>query len=676
MTAFHRLRLSELVGNSVNGIVGELARHQPGVTPEQIRSWEDQVVLLRTSAEQLMAVHPSAANWWLLLEYQMIRLQRRIDAVILADEVIFSLEFKMGGDRFESADKRQADDYALDLRDFHEGSQGFPIVPVLCVSGAPSVYQQSLLLAHSIAPLLLTNADNLAAECLKAYYAFHQDQLPYHQITEWESSAYKPVPSIIEAAEAIYASTDVRAINCFQTDIGNLGATTSRLIEIIADARSNNKHIVCFVTGVPGSGKTLVGLNAVNDPRFRAADEQTGTFLSGNTPLVAVLKAALSQDYRRRHGGTIKAAEATMRTKIQNLMRFLEDYLDHDIHRAPHEKAVVFDEAQRAWNEEYGRRKFGRESSEPALFISIMSRHQDWAVIVALVGGGQEIHSGEGGLALWGEALTKANAVPGVKSWEVIASPHVITGTAITAGSVLFPDGIPSNVLVSREDALHLPVSIRSHRCEVANAWIDAVLDGNRFKASSIARELQEFPIYITRSKQAMIDWLRLVTRGNRRCGLIASSGARRLRGYGLGVSLGAMDLHGVADWFLRPPGDVRASYSLELTANEFACQGLELDTVGLCWGGDFTWGAGRSQWNFRAFKGSKWQNVNQVATKENIRNKYRVLLSRARESLVIWVPPGDPIDSTRPAEWMDQTAVYLEACGIRKLPNFQQPVA
>ncbi len=236
---------------------------------------------------------------------------------------------------------------------------------------------------------------------------------------------------------------------------------------------------------------------------------------------------------------------------------------------------------------------------------------------------------------------------------------------------MLFTDDVPTNIELIRDEKLHLPVSIRSHRCEVANAWIDAVLEGNATNARSLAESIDHFPIYLTRSLDDMRQWLQKTTRGYRRCGLVASSGARRLRGYGLGVTLSTQDLDGIKHWFLKSRDDVRSSYALEVTATEFACQGLELDRVGLCWGGDMTWSSKSGAWDYRRFSGSRWQIPRKAEAIENTKNTYRVLMSRAREALVIWVPPGCDEDPTRPSAWMDETVKYLSDCGIQVLPGY-----
>ncbi len=668
MSAYYSASIQGFLSQSSAVVIGELTRHHTGTTPAQLLSWEHETSILQQSLAEVCIKNSAAPSWGILLEYQMFRLHRRIDAVLLSGGFVCVIEFKIGARHYDQSGIRQVEDYSLDLRDFHAATRGRYVVPVLCASEAPSNPPNYLKFTDEVSNTLLANAENLSHVVLWA-----AKQVPKKgeaiRIEEWGSAAYSPVPSIIDAAEMLYAAHDVEEIHSALAEQKNLTETTDRLIEIIANAQRNKKRVLCFVTGVPGSGKTLVGLNAVHDSRFRGDCRPSGAFLSGNTPLVAVLREALARDEKKRTG--CKKSEADRRTKaqIQLLMRYLDQYLESEPNNAPHENVIVFDEAQRAWDAAYGKQKFGRDASEPSLFLDIMARHDDWAVIVALVGSGQEINKGEGGLSEWGSSITQynANARP-AKRWDIYASPHVLEATAVTAGDIIFNNGVPQYQNVFRDEALHLPVSIRSHRCEVANAWIDAVLEGNSKKAHDYVHSIDHFPVYMTRSIVDMRSWLNESTRGMRRCGLVASSDARRLRGYGLGVTLSTQDLSGITNWFLCDRGDVRASYQLEVTATEYACQGLELDRVGLCWGGDMVWENTNESWIYKKFRGTTWQNVGQESAQKNLKNTYRVLMSRAREALVIWVPPGETSDPTRLPKCMNETAIYLRECGVKDL--------
>jgi hypothetical protein len=472
----------------------------------------------------------------------------------------------------------------------------------------------------------------------------------------------------------LYLTHSVAEIRQALSSHVNLNETVDRIAEIRQWAIDNRRKAVCFVTGVPGSGKTLIGLNLVHDPRFGTAGSGEAAFLSGNSPLVEVLREALARDASKSTGHAIGLERRKVVARIQHLMSYLRQYLDHEPGHAPHDHIVVFDEAQRAWDEAYGKQKFKRTASEPYLFLEILGRHADWALIVALVGGGQEINTGEHGLVEWGKALRRYNEeVAANDRWEVIGSSQLQEPSPVYGGAPLWEGEPPNSVAVRIQDGLHLPVTIRSFRNEVANEWIAAFLDGNQLVARRLALDVASFPIYVTRSLAAARSWLRKTSLGNRRFGLLATSGARRLRGYGLGVSLNASDLPGIVNWFLAEPEDVRSSYALEVTANEFACQGLELDRVCVCWEGDMTWTPRTSTWSYKAFKGDKWQSVRNESKQRYVRNSYRVLLSRAREAVVIWVPPGDRGDPTRPVSPMDETFAYLLSCGVRRLEEVER---
>jgi hypothetical protein len=595
-----------------------------------------------------------------LLEYPLLRLQRRLDAVLLCGQRIAVIEFKIGASAYASADVRQVEDYALDLRDFHQASHGFSIIPVLCATQAPEV---PIILdrAQSVTPVCRCNDATLATFLIE----LTKESRSQLDADDWNASPYRPVPSIIEAAELLYAGHQVSEIAHASSNPSNLTTTTDRLIEVVEEAQRNKRHMVVFVTGVPGSGKTLVGLNAIHDQRFRAYDRPAGAFLSGNTPLVKVLREALAKDMARRTAKTLADARREVRAEIQGLMGYLEEYLVAHPGRPPSDKVIVFDEAQRAWDAEYGARKFNRPKSEPLLFLEIMERHPDWAVIIALVGGGQEINRGERGLAEWGAALMERHATLSGPRWHVFAPSDIIMGGDATAWQSLFPGGASPDWIM-RDERLHLSVCVRSHRCVVTAQWANALLEGRIDEARQIADGSSDFPIYMTRSLDEARRWLRESARGNRRCGLVASSGARRLRANGIGITLSADELESVANWYLLPRGDIRSSYALEVAANEYTCQGLELDYVGLCWDGDLRWDSGCANWKPYRLTGSQWHAVDKVDAKRWAINKYRVLLSRARVGTIIWVPEGCALDPTRDPEVRNDIAARLCAAGAR----------
>lgn len=664
MPTFYREFLPTFLADDAERILGQLVGGSASLgfadlKQKQTKAWQKEIVVLKTAAAALASV-PGSASWALLLEYPIPRRQKRIDAVLLAADVIFCLEFKTEDKAHSRQAQQQAEDYALDLRDFHEQSRGRRIVPIMVALKAESVEgKRSVQTDDPVRPVVLACARDLGQCIASAFQSESRLGHPSIDATAWDLSAYRPVPTIIEAAEALFAGHNVREIAHSHAGAINLTLTSDKLVEIIQRAQQERLKVACFVTGVPGAGKTLAGLNVVHNPVLRQQDRPPGVFLSGNGPLVKIVSAAIARDFRRRTNAG--GAERTTGTFIQNVHAFVRDALDKP-DRPPAENVIVFDEAQRAWDAAYNKRKTGSELSEPETVLSIMDRHSEWAVVVALVGGGQEIHNGEAGLAEWGRSLRQR-----FPHWHIAVSPQVLTGDTSVSGHRLFPDGDCGASPLIQEPALHLEINVRSFRARRLADWVEAVLAGDALKASAIVRDLQDFPLALTRSLATARAWLREHARGLRRCGLVASSGAIRLRPDGLELSSGFRqsnrDLY--VHWFLAEPSDVRSSNQLEVAASEFECQGLELDWVGVCWGGDFIFGTQAGAWLFRNFSGSRWGVVGNDIDRRYMLNTYRVLLTRARQGMVVWVPLGDPTDTTRPPEWFDEMAAYLQACGL-----------
>jgi hypothetical protein len=667
MPAFFKSSVDEFLhvpSDQVAGILSStLINAFSGDHSRQLKSWKTQIELLKLALNKVAKAHPKTGQWGILFEYPLLRLQRRLDVVLLAGNRVLVIEFKVGGDSYQTADIQQVEDYALDLRDFHEASHHLCIFPILCTTNAPN-RTWNISAKVGVASICLCNTNTLADLLVEVSADENHEQL---EIDRWEASQYRPVPSIIEAAELLYAGHKVREVAHASANPENLGTTTDKLIEIIASAQQGGKHVVAFVTGVPGSGKTLVGLNAIHDPRFRQDGRESGAFLSGNTPLVTVLREALARDDAMRNERTLRDARREVRTEIQGLMNYLQEYLDSHPNKPPIDHVIVFDEAQRAWDAVYGAQKFERPKSEPALFLEIMDRHPDWSVIIALVGGGQEINRGERGLSEWGIALKERNFELGENGWNVVAAPEVVTGGDATAWQSLFKNAVTPD-WVKLDKSLHLGVSIRSYRCLATTQWVNELLEGNISEAKAVARQTEEFPILFTRSLSTARNWLRENARGTRRCGLVASSGARRLRAEGLGVTLSATELSNVANWYLLPKGDIRSSFALEVSANEYTCQGLELDYVGVCWGGDLMWCDSNDLWTPRKLNGSKWQTVRNEDMQTWIKNKYRVLLTRARLGTIIWVPSGDDLDNTRDPKIYNEIARQIASSGLLEI--------
>ena len=428
---------------------------------------------------------------------------------------------------------------------------------------------------------------------------------------------------------------------------------------VIDRARQNRVKAICFVTGVPGSGKTLAGLNIATRRSIEHQDEHA-VFLSGNGPLVDVLREALARDKATREGVSKKAAEREVRSFIQNIHHFRDDYVgNNDI---PVEKVVVFDEAQRAWTREqaasFMQRKRGQpdfDMSEPEFLIGVMDRHPDWCTIVCLVGGGQEINTGEAGISEWISALKVR-----FPSWEV----HISSRMALPEyGSKSQVEQFLASPRVHLDEHLHLAVSMRSFRAEALSEWVGHIIDNEPEAARATYKSIEAaYPIYLTRDLSGARAWLRSQARGTERFGLVASSGAQRLRPEGIHIKAKIEP----ANWFLNDSADVRSSYYLEDVASEFAIQGLELDWVGVCWDGDFHYKDGK--WVCQAFKGTKWQSVNDESRQLYLKNAYRVLLTRARQGMILFVPKGEASDRTRPSSFYDGTFEYLRSCGIPML--------
>jgi hypothetical protein len=651
MRAWFSCTGAELLSRDVADTVGRLASAQAArglsATAGQEMAWHTQVEALRR------AVRP---EWTVALEYDLVRLEKRIDAVLLTDRAILVLEFKTA--EASSAALAQVEDYALDLRDFHAASRNHPIVPVLVAGESDAALpRQPPLLWHGVLPPMRTSHAALAE-----FVAWVQASIPAPSVpldgAAWLAAPYRPVPTIIEAATMLYARNGVAEIAAARADVGSLTRTTAAIDRAVAAAKRDETRTVVFVTGIPGAGKTLCGLNTV----FGPARQEGAAFLTGNAPLVTVLREALARDAiaRRECGPT--EARRRVHAALQNVHRFLEDNAT-DRSRLPPERLIVFDEAQRAWDEAKARagtqRRPGRLTmSEPAHTLEIMARRPGWAVVVALIGNGQEINTGEAGLAEWGRVIAARG------DWRAVAAPR-----AIEAADPVQRLAESEPEWLTIDPDLDLAVPVRSVRETAAAAWVDALLDGRNAEARTIAKAAGGVPFLLTRDLGGLRNTLRALARGERRAGLVRSSVAKRLRADGLGPEISGDE---VAEWFLNRWPDVRGSDALEVCATEYACQGLELDVVGLAWGNDFL-PDGRGGWRARHFSGTKWQS----ASKDYvfIRNTYRVLLTRARYETVIYVPRGDAADMTRPPAEFDAIAEALCDAGVRELDTQpQQP--
>jgi hypothetical protein len=671
VAAYARYSLSEFLTADDAAVIGTLQTryaHDGYATQytQQTKAWEQFIPLLRLELNRLVTACHKSADWGLLLEYPLYRLRKRIDAVILVGSVIVVLESKIGETDFHSADERQVVEYALDLRDFHAGSRDRPIVPILWCTKAAALKQSPPLTGDLVASAFRVGENELDGVLLR----FASQELEARIDTAaWDLAPYKPVPTIIQAATSIFAGHDIRAIG--QADASNLAVAARRIVDIIVEAKENARRVVVFLTGVPGAGKTLAGLQIVHDA---VADGKEGegdiVYLSGNTPLVTVLREALARDRHRRRaadGLTTSMGEERRlaRTRIQHINDYLKQYLSRSEIATPHEHAIVFDEAQRAWDAAQGAKKFNREQSEPSLLLKIMGSHSDWCACICLIGGGQEINSGEEGVKGWGDSL-RLLSEDMMARWFIYGPPDVFESRSSAEGFSL--GVLPSALRKIVEPDLRLLVPLRSYRSPAMSDWVAAVLGGNLTEATARISQLASYPIVLTRSLERAKHWLREQGRGERRYGLLASSGARRLRAEGLGEFLKATDGLAIAQWYLNDRDDIRSSYVLEVPANEYACQGLEIDFSCVCWGGDLIYSPRSVSWTYRQLSGNKWMSVRDELRCRYVQNTYRVLLTRAREGMAVWIPRGDSSDHTRKPEEFDAVSDFLMAAGVKLL--------
>jgi len=459
----------------------------------------------------------------------------------------------------------------------------------------------------------------------------------------------------------LYAQHSVDAIARHDAGARNLRVTSHRIEELIEEAQHTRSKKVCLVTGVPGSGKTLVGLNIAT----RQRDRQRAThavFLSGNGPLVAVLREALTRDElarRRAHGQRVRKGVIGERVKafIQNVHHFRDEALRHAGPPADH--VVIFDEAQRAWNREqttaFMRRKKrinGVTQSEPEFLLSYLDRHEDWVVVVCLVGGGQEINTGEAGIGAWIEAIN--NKFP---AWQLYISPE-LSDTEYAAGRAL--ESVLTRPQTYYDENLHLAVSLRSFRAEHVSTFVKAVLDGEvRTAREMYQRVHRRYPMALTRDLQRAKEWVRAHARGSERYGMVASSEAQRLKPHAIDVRVNIDPVH----WFLDDGHDTRSSLYLEDAASQYDVQGLELDWVCVTWDADLRFST--SGWSQYVFRGYRWCRVQKDDRRSYLLNAYRVLLTRARQGMVIFVPRGDDADPTRQPSYYDRTYEYLASIGL-----------
>lgn len=657
--AFYQASLNSFLGEDVDTILGGLTRRSDFAVEENQRAaWLFQIEHLQVVLQGCVSQYPEAAIYF---EYAIPRMGRRIDVVLVMGGVVFVLEYKVGDAAVLNSALDQVTDYALDLKHFHESSHTALIAPVLIPSDCKwaACNQLSQPKNDGILQTVAVGPDALMDQIGLILRAYPQEMLTANY---WEQGRYQPTPTIVEAARALYAGHNVQDLSRSDAGAINLAQTSKTVEQVIAESRAHSQKAICFVTGVPGAGKTLVGLNIATS-HIDPDSDLYSVFLSGNGPLVNILHEALARDrvdQARKIGKKLTKATAKSEVKafIQNVHHFRDDGLK-DISRPPVEHVALFDEAQRAWDlrqtVDFMKRKKGRpdfKQSEPSFLISCMERHPDWAVVVCLVGGGQEINRGEAGIAAWLDAVREE-----YPHWQVFASPN-LSAREYQAKKLL--DGMSASGRVNYRSELHLSISMRSFRAEKVSAWVKAVLDGELEQASNLYNSFRErYPIVLTRDFDTAKAWTKAQARGSERYGLIVSSQAQRLKPYAVDVRSPMDPLH----WFLNDKDDVRSSYYLEDVATEFQVQGLELDRTCVAWDADFR--RTSAGWDHFSFRGNKWQNIHQEHNRRYQLNAYRVLLTRARQGMVIVIPEGSTEDHTRNPSYYNDTYAYLRDVGL-----------
>lgn len=643
--------IGDFLASDADEVLGKLARHAgDGHFTDQRGAWLAQIDILQTQLKGL--------EGWVFFEFNIPRMGRRVDVILVLGSMIFALEFKAGETTYDRAAIEQVWDYALDLKNFHEASHNVAIAPILVATEAKHLPAKFEADADNVYRPVLTNADKLR-ETVELGLSIAKSSAI--DAEAWARASYRPTPTIIEAARSLYAQHSVEAIARFDAGAQNLHTTSKRIEELVDEARNTGQKFICFVTGVPGAGKTLVGLNIATQRRDETAPTHA-VFLSGNGPLVAVLREALTRDeYFRLKAQKQKVTKTKVATPVKAFIQNVHHFRDAGLtdEKAPPEHVVIFDEAQRAWNSQmtanFMKRKKGRPGftqSEPEFLISYMDRHPDWAVIICLVGGGQEINTGEAGISAWLKAV-----IDHFPHWKMFISSRLHDSEYAASNALELAQHTSQT---RQEDSLHLAVSMRSFRAENVSAFVKALLDCETNAARDAFVELStRFPIVLTRDLDNAKAWIRSKARGSERFGLLASSKAMRLKPHAVDIRVAVDPVH----YFLNDRHDVRSSYYLEDAATEFQVQGLELDWTCVTWDADFRFNG--SGWSYHDFRGSSWNNIKNTDNRSYLRNAYRVLLTRARQGMVVFVPPGNANDPTRSPAFYDSTFDYLAGIGI-----------
>ena len=644
--ACYEKSISEFLEESTEQIFGEidLNYNYQSTKKQQKDAWESQIEILKAQLSVL-------DDGKIIFEYDIPRMSHVIDNVILTNGLIFVLEFKVGSENYEASNIKQLDNYVKLLENYHYESRNKTIIPILVETEAEDFDNVFSKNENNIFEIIKANKNNLSEIIISIINQYKTDD----DLSNWSNSKYAPTPTILEAARRIYETHEVEDINTYSSNDIFLNETEQRIDEIIDESKRTNKKSIIFLTGVPGAGKTLIGLNIATKRSIN--NEEDAVFLSGNDPLVEVLWEALARDSASRNNVSKADAKLKVMSFIQKLHKFRDNAIDDETQQ--HEQIVIFDEAQRAWTleetESFMKRKKNKPNfgmSEPEFLISIMDRREDWAVIICLVGHGQEINRGEAGITEWFKALEHS-----FSHWNIYVKKN-----SLDIGQEF------ENLNINNEENLYLYSTIRSLDAPNLPNFIEDVLKNNKNAAKEKLEEIQEYyPLYITRNIKDAKKWIKQELskydeNDSVRSGLLAHSNAIRLIPEGIFVKYNI----NVPNWFLNDAADIRSSNYLELAATEFDIQGLEIDYSIVCWDANLRYVDG--EFEFKEFKGNKWNNINQEHRQNYLLNSYRVLLTRARRGMVIFVPEGDNEDITRLTEYYDGTYEYLKSVGIKEL--------
>ena len=701
-------KLKDFLQLDASAIIGILSTSYNGpIESTQRDAWNGEIEILQGALKIW-----EQENAYVFFEYEIPRLGKRIDAVLLLKGIIFCLEFKVGEKDVLRGDLEQVIDYALDLKNFHKFSLQRPIVPILiptkCAASKLNLECQAF--SDLVFKPAIVNGEKLqeAIETYVGKFAKTYDETTWGG--QWLISPYSPTPTIIEAARRLYEKHTVEDITRHEADKVSTDQTIAYLQKVIQDCQTRKKKAICFVTGVPGAGKTLVGLDIAAKQRSNNEDcrENQAVYLSGNGPLVAVLKEALARDMRNKKAITITDARQGIDKTIQIVHRYRDNMLkkivnpvregrleidenkavaDGEAGYGEVEHVVIFDEAQRAWTHgrlaNYLKRggTYGNKLkvpnfpvSEANFLIWSVNQRKDWAVIICLVGGGQEINTGEAGISEWIEAINTS-----FPDWDIHISPQ-LTAAEYAEGKVQdLLKANPRAAEIKYSEALHLAVSLRSFRAERLSDFVHALLAIDE-KSAALYQEVVKtaegrpgYPIYLTRDINKARAWLRQMARGTSRTGVLVSKVAARFKPQAINV-LAQGDEYAV-HWFLEDKDDVRSSNYLEDAATEIQVQGLELDYTCVLWDADFRYE--EDKWGYYKFNGkTAWTIERNEEAKKYMLNAYRVLLTRARQGMVICVPEGNPKknaegfpeDPTRLPEFYNGTYNYLKGLGLYEL--------